>query len=114
MGNFYLSVAAIVLLTACPPSPVAPSADASDGSTPSFVDAAPTLRDALPSLDAPSTPEDIACAAMAKVGCTVLPDCATTIRKINSDPKHFVSVNVACLERVHTQADVAVCKTSCK
>lgn len=103
---------ALLSFCGCPPAPapVSPTPDASDASPPApiFVDAAPIVLDDA-ALATPAT----ACAAMARVpGCTVLPDCAATITKINAQPG-FKHIDVACLSRATTVAAVTTCGGSC-
>lgn len=75
-------------LPACPPSPgpqPPPPPDAADATSPT-VDAAD-----------PSSLESQACAAMVRLGCVVLPTCASTIKHINSMPAQFDRIDVSCV-----------------
>jgi hypothetical protein len=106
------ALAGATLMCGCPPSPVAPTWDgALDSSSPSTLDA--SASDAAPALDVWRTPEDQACVTLMHIGCTVLNDCAATIRKINGRPTNFNPIDVACLEAAKTRSDVSKCGVIC-
>ncbi len=98
---FLFTPVAIGLLNACPQSPVAPPPpDATDAIAPPVA------------VDASIASCQTACAAMARVGCTVLSDCSKIMCMANADPR-FKHHDVACLSHALVPSDVRNCGTDC-
>jgi hypothetical protein len=100
-----------VVFAACPPTPppiAAPGPDAADAFTPPPVvpDAAMTVPDATVADCA------LACAAMKRVGCKVLVDCAQVVCAANADPR-FKHYNLLCLTHALVPSDVWACGADC-
>jgi hypothetical protein len=97
--------ACILMGSGCPqtPTPVVPPPDAADAIAPP----PPAVIDATPPVGC-----DSACAAMQLAGCVVLSDCASTMCRVNTDPR-FMHYDVGCLSRAKTVADVRKCGSDC-
>jgi hypothetical protein len=95
-----------VFAAACPPNPqTAPGPDAADA----FIPPAPPAS----APDATIIDCTSACAAMARVGCLVLSDCAQVVCAINADSK-FKHYDLACLTHVLVRSDVVACGADCR